>query len=123
MNSMKVSRYRGVEYAEGLAGERVLQKGDDSVDLIGFCIENGTSRVLLFAENVADDFFDLRSGIAGVVLQKLRNYQIKLALVLPSEASSKGRFGEMVREENRGQDFRVFEDADEARAWLIGDAA
>jgi hypothetical protein len=54
------------------------------------------------------------------VLQKLRNYGIRLAVVCPSESMFSRRFGEMVAEERRSPYFAIFETANEARTWLGG---
>jgi hypothetical protein len=34
---------------------------------------------VLYSENLPPAFFDLSSGVAGAILQKLRNYKIRLA--------------------------------------------
>jgi PadR family transcriptional regulator AphA len=62
----------------------------------------------------------LKSGQAGMVLQKLVNYQIKTAAVL-SRDQIRGKFGEFVAETNRGHHFRVFFDRQEAESWLLCD--
>jgi hypothetical protein len=85
------------------------------------CYEHHVDRVLLYAENFTERFFDLASGEAGEILQKFRNYRIKVAAVLPANRARQGRFGEMVAEENRGVYFRVFEESDAAKAWLTQD--
>ena len=37
------------------------------------------------------------------------------------ERAERGKFGEMAPEENRGKDFHVFADREQAEEWLIGD--
>jgi hypothetical protein len=75
--------------------------------------------VLLYSHNLPDAFFDLSSGQAGAILQKLRNYRVRLAVVCPpGSVQFSSRFGEVVAEERRGQYFNVFETRDEAREWL-----
>ena len=49
-------------------------------------------------ENLTPAFFDLSSGEAGAILQKLRNYGIRLAVVCPpGRVLMSSRFGEMGR--------------------------
>jgi len=63
----------------------------------------------------------LSSGEAGAILQKLRDYRIRLAVVCaPGSVRFSSRFGEMVAEESRGNYFRVFESREAAREWLNG---
>lgn len=93
----------------------------DALDLVGICGEHQIHRLLLHAANLTDDFYNLRTGLAGTVLQKFVNYRIRAAAVLTPELATQGRFGEMVREANRGRQFRVFYDRAEAEAWLTGE--
>jgi hypothetical protein len=111
----------GQQYAAGTAGEQLIQSQTDIVEVIGLCFGYGVQRLLVYAENLPDRFFDLRSGEAGEILQKLRNYQIKLAAVLSPDDVGQGKFAAMVGEENRGNDFRVFADPNAAEDWLLQD--
>ena len=109
-------------FLEGAPQTPLLQSADDVVDLIGACFEHNVRTVLLYAENLPDRFFDLSSGEAGTILQKLRNYRIRLALVVPqSESHGSDSFRAMAAEESRGNDFRIFADRDSAEAWLTGE--
>ena len=56
---------------------------------------------------------------AGAILQKLRNYRIRLAVVCdPHSVRFSSRFGEMAAEESRTGYFQVFESVQTARQWL-----
>jgi len=91
------------------------------VDVIGACFEHSTRLLLLYTDNLTEHFFDLSSGEAGEILQKLRNYHIKLAVVLSQDGVHQtSRFREMAAEERQGGDFRMFEDTASAEAWLTG---
>jgi PadR family transcriptional regulator AphA len=98
-----------------LAGER------DALDLVAACGENRTDRLLIHAGNLTEDFYNLKTGVAGEILLKFTNYWIRVAAVLTPELAEEGRFGEMVRESNRGRDFRVYYDREEAVRWLLSD--
>jgi PadR family transcriptional regulator, regulatory protein AphA len=97
-----------------------LSSEQDALELVGVCGEYNTDRVMLHASNLTDDFYQLRTGLAGAVLQKFANYRIRAAAVLTPELVNQGRFREMVLEANRGNQFRVFYDRESAEAWLIG---
>jgi hypothetical protein len=51
-------------------------------------------------------FFDLRSGVAGEILQATVTYRLPLAIIgpLPEPAASSSAFAALVRESNRGRD-------------------
>jgi PadR family transcriptional regulator, regulatory protein AphA len=95
-----------------------LSSEQDALELVGVCGEYNTDRVMLHASNLTDDFYQLRTGLAGAVLQKFANYRIRAAAVLTPELVNQGRFREMVLEANRGNQFRVFYDRESAEAWL-----
>ena len=82
---------------------------------------NEVDSALLHAENLTENFFDLSSGEAGAVLQKLRNYKIRIAVVYsPDSIRLSSRFSEMAAEEWRAGYFRLFESDRAAREWLSG---
>ena len=94
---------------------------EDAGLVVEACFSNGVKSALLYAPNLTGKFFDLSSGEAGAILQKLRNYRISIAVVCaPDSVQFSSRFGEMVAEESRGDHFRVFESAQAARDWIIG---
>jgi hypothetical protein len=108
----------GLKYAEGIAGKTLMANAGDAMLLIGYCLERRIDRVLLYTENLADEFFRLSSGEAGDMLQKFRIYGLKVAAVLTRDKANRGKFAEMVAEENRGSDFHVFYDRTSAEEWL-----
>jgi hypothetical protein len=71
-------------------------------------------KALLYPENLTAQFFDLSSGEAGDVLEKLRRCRIRLAIVCaPGVTKFSSRFREILAD-----DLRVFDTRDEARQWL-----
>jgi PadR family transcriptional regulator, regulatory protein AphA len=105
-------------YIETLPGGALLDSEQAALDLIVSCGEANTFLLLLHAENLPEDFYNLRTGLAGNVLQKFVNYHIRVAAVLTPELANQGRFGEMVQEANRGNQFHVFYEHASAEHWL-----
>ena len=109
----------GVKVVEGVPREQWLTSAEEVGRVLEACFSTGASGALLYAENLSPAFFDLSSGEAGAVLQKLRNYRVRLAVVCsPGSVAFSSRFGEMVAEERRGDDFGLFDTRDAGRAWL-----
>ncbi len=107
---------------EGAAGRSLLRDASEGAILVEACFNNRTKRLLLYAENLTDRFLDLSSREAGTVLQKLRTYQVRLAVVLsPGSGALSQRFGELMVEENRDRYFRLFAERSDAEAWLFED--
>ena len=100
-------------------GTRYITDASDVGRLIEDCFSTGARRALLYAENLPRQFFDLSSGDAGLILQKLRSYHVRLAVVAPKErVVPTGRFTEMAAEERRSGQFALFETREAAAAWL-----
>ena len=109
----------GVRFVEGLPDRPLMRSVEDASLVMESCSSSGVNSALLYASNMIGRFFDLSSGEAGAILQKLRNYRIRLAVVCsPDSARFSSRFGEMMVEESRGDYFRVFESLRMAREWL-----
>ena len=119
---LRITERNGRPFAEAADHEPLDMR--DVNDAIGFCFAHGDSRLLLHADNLPPGFFDLSTGVAGALLQKFRQYRVKVAVVWsPQEVRHTARFAEMVAEENRGPVFRVFEDEAAAQDWLTTDVA
>jgi hypothetical protein len=109
----------GVRVVEGRPNHSFMSGVDDAARLVEACWSAGVDSALLYPENLTIGFFDLSSGEAGAVLQKLRNYRIRLAVVCgPGSVRLSRRFGEMVAEERRGPYFGLFETRQAALEWL-----
>jgi hypothetical protein len=90
----------------------------DAATLVAGCVERRARALLLDREALPAAFFDLSSGVAGELAQKLVNYGIRLAAVVPDLASHSARFGAFVREANRGGRLRFFATRAEALRWI-----
>jgi|SRR5580704_3706289 hypothetical protein len=114
-----VAEHAGTRFVEGPPGQPFMQSINDATVLLEACFSNRAGSALLFASNLTPKFFDLSSGEAGAILQKLRDYRIRLAIVHTADTPRLStRFAEMAEEESRGNYFRLFDSAEAARDWL-----
>jgi hypothetical protein len=88
----------------------------DIADALGACI--GAEGLILTEGDLAREFFDLRSGLAGELFQKFTNYRLRLAIVLPDPKVYGERFSELVYEHRSHRMIRFVRSEDEAKAWL-----
>jgi PadR family transcriptional regulator AphA len=119
---LNVIRIAEKQYLAGMPGEPLIQTEADVNRILEACYENDTNRVLLYAENFSDHFFDLSSGEAGIILQKFSQYFVKAAAVLClDQVPHTLKFEELALETNRGNEFRIFKDLEQAEIWLLKD--
>jgi hypothetical protein len=71
----------GVRIVEGTPGVPLIRRPQDATLVREACFSASASVALLYAENLTPRFFDLSSGEAGKILDKLRRSQITLAIV------------------------------------------
>jgi hypothetical protein len=97
-----------------------LATADEMVDLIGDAMFGGVAWMVLPQERLGDDFFWLRTGIAGEVAQKFVNYRVGLVVLGDitrfTEASPSLR--DFVRETNAGRQLWFVRDRAELDARL-----
>lgn len=105
----------GVPYLRIATGE--LREKQDGLALVTLLWEHELNRVLLPEACLTDAFLQLNTGVAGEILQKMANYNVRVAVVL-EESRTKGRFGDFAAEANRGRMFHAFRDEASAEAWL-----
>ncbi len=96
----------------------IISDEQSALDLLGICGEEHADSILLHSTNLSEDFYNLKTGLAGALMLKWTMYRIIVAAIIPPEKIGTGRFYEMVIETNRRNDFRVFPSRDEAVSWL-----
>jgi hypothetical protein len=93
----------------------VLSDVQDALDLMATVSYNeGCSKILIRKSNIVEDFFELRTKLAGEILQKYTNYQVKLAIVGDFEGYESKSLKDYIYESNKGM--QVFFLKDQASA-------
>jgi len=111
----------GVTLVEGAPDTPFLSASREVGRLLEACFSAHTKRALLYASNLPPQFFDVSSLDAGEVLQKLRNYRVRLAVVSDRATTASTRFHELLAAERRDRHFDLFETRSAAVAWLAAD--
>ncbi len=103
-----------VRFVEGAPGEPLMTRSQDATLLIEACFSARTRRAFVYPEQLTARFFDLSSGEAGEVLEKLRRFGVRTAIVCPSgTVQLSTRFREIL-----SNDLRLFETREPAVEWL-----
>jgi len=95
----------GVRVLECAAEGARLRTDRDAVDLIGSAFEHRASLIVLPVERLGDDFFRLRTRIAGEIIQKFVNYRLRLVIVgdISRHLDESSALRAFVNESNRGE--------------------
>lgn len=78
-NNMKIIIHNDI--VEIQSDKILLKDYQDGLDLIGICMGNDVSGIIIQKSNISEDFFNLKTHFAGEVLQKFSTYDFKLAIV------------------------------------------
>ncbi|MDH2425954.1 DUF4180 domain-containing protein [Sphaerisporangium sp. TRM90804] len=105
-------------------GEK-LRRDRDAVDLIGEAGALGAAWVAVPADRLHPDFYRLRTGVAGEILQKFVQYSCGLAVVgdVSRHTAASSALRDLVRECNRDRHVWFVTDHAELADRLRGSAA
>ncbi|MDM1063907.1 DUF4180 domain-containing protein [Empedobacter falsenii] len=67
--------------AEIVSDTLVIKTSEDGLDLLGNLYYQDFDKIVIQEKNITPDFFDLKNGMAGEILQKFSNYPVRLAIV------------------------------------------
>lgn len=88
------------QIAEVLSDDILIATANEGLELLGNLYYQGFDKVILHEKNLHADFFDLKTGIAGEVLQKFANYRVDLAIVGDFSKYKSKSFQDFVLESN-----------------------
>lgn len=92
----------GQQIAEVIAADVVITDVRDALDLMANADYQGARRVILYVRNLSPEFFDLRTGLVGEIVQKFANYRVKLAVVGEFAKFDSRSLHAFIVESNRG---------------------
>jgi hypothetical protein len=72
---------KGSSLADILQDSEIIATAGDLLDILADAGYNGNTGIIVHSATLSSDFFDLRTGLAGKILQKFSNYRMKLAII------------------------------------------
>lgn len=121
---MNIELWKG---GEGVAiisggGERVTSAQSALEMAMAAKYETGASRLVMPKELFCEDFFILSTGLAGEILQKFVNYQIKAAIYGDYSRYTSKPLRDFIYESNQGKNFFFVATKEEALQRLAGES-
>ena len=98
---IQIKQVNGVNIAEVISDKVLIKDSQDALDLMADCNYKGSRRIIIKEHNVISDFFDLKTGVAGEILQKFSNYDVKLAIIGDYSKYSKKSLKDFIFESNK----------------------
>jgi hypothetical protein len=99
---LQVHNADATQIAEVISDDIIIATVDDALDLIGNLGYQGFERAILHAKNIAPEFFDLRTRLAGEILQKFTTYRLRVCIVGDFANVESKSLRDFIYESNKG---------------------
>lgn len=113
-----ITEVNGTNFALITSDNIVIGDAQDALDLLANCRYQGVSKMIIHKEHITPQFFDLKTGLAGDVLQKFSNYDTQLAIVGDFSGYTSKSLKDFIYESNKMRRIVFVSTADEAREKL-----
>lgn len=92
-----------------------ISSAQDALDLMASVhYQCGCNKIVVMKSAIAESFFDLKTGLAGEILQKFTNYHVKVAIVGDFQNYSSKSLRDFLYESNKGNQIFFLSDEKEA---------
>jgi hypothetical protein len=92
-----------IKIGEITSDKVILKTTEDGLTLLGDLYYQGYDKIILHEKNITPKFFDLKTGIAGEILQKFAQYRIPLAIVGDFSKYTSNSLRDFIFESNKGK--------------------
>ena len=91
---------KGISIAEILPGSADIATAEDLLDILADAGYNGSTGLIVHSGTLSKEFFDLKTGLAGEILQKFSNYRMRMAIIGDFSAVKSKALRDFIRESN-----------------------
>jgi hypothetical protein len=91
-----------INTAELISDDLLIVNSQDTLQLIVDMYYQSYDRIVVHEKNISPEFFDLRTGLAGEILQKFVNYKMRLVIVGDLEKYRSQSLRDFIFESNKG---------------------
>ncbi len=119
MLKIETHQVNDTKIAEVVSETVVINTIQDGLDLVGNLYFQGFDSILIYENNIAPAFFDLKTGIAGEILQKFSNYRVRLAIVGNFSENRSKSIKDFIYESNKLGQINFVETKSEAIGRLV----
>lgn len=95
---------RNHEMMKSIPHELHIVDSDEMLDLMATCWYDGYTGIIIQQESLPVGFFDLKSGVAGEILQKFSNYRMRIVIEGDFSQVKSKSLAAFITECNRGGD-------------------
>ena len=112
--NLKIHKVKDSSIAELVADNNAINNVQDAVDLIGNASYLGAHKVVIYKNQLNPDFFELKTQLAGEILQKFSNYRVKLAIIGDFTKITRKSLRDFIKESNKNKHILFIASLEEA---------
>lgn len=101
--NIKTHTVNETKIAEVSSDNIIIKNLEDGLDFLGNLYYQGFDSIVIHEKNITEDFFELKNGIAGEILQKFSTYRVRLAIVGDFSKYKSKSLSEFIYESNKGR--------------------
>lgn len=115
MMNVKIDEKENSRIAIIESSDILINEPQDALDLMATIMHlHDCNKIVISESSLTKSFFDLKTGIAGEILQKFSNYQIKLAIVGDFSIYNSKSLKDFIFESNKGSQVLFLSSEEEA---------
>lgn len=118
--NIEITQHQGCDIAEVTGSGILIQNPQDALEILINCAYQGASKIIIQASQLLPEFFDLKTGIAGEILQKVSTYQLQVAIVGDFSQYTSKSLRDFIFESNKMGRVNFVASVEEARMKLCG---
>lgn len=102
---MKIETHsiNNTKIAEVTSLDTIIKTAEDALDVLANLYYQDFDKIILHQKDITPDFFDLKNGMAGEILQKFSNYRVRLAIVGDFSQYTGKSIKDFIYESNKGR--------------------
>lgn len=107
---IKTHNIDNTRVAEIITDKVILRSTEDGLELLGNLYYQGFDKIIIHEKNITPEFFDLRTKIAGEILQKFAQYQMSLIIVGDFSKYQSKSLNDFIFESNKSKQINFIKD-------------
>lgn len=112
--NIEIHNINDIKIAEIISEDNIINNTSDGLDLLGNLYYQDFDKIIIHEKNITPDFFDLKNGIAGEILQKFSNYRVQLAIIGNFSSYTNKSLNNFIYESNKGKQINFVASQSEA---------
>jgi hypothetical protein len=101
--NIETHNINNLKIAEVISPDTIISGIEEGLEFLGNLYYQDFDKIIVYEENITPDFFNLKNGIAGEILQKFSNYRVRLAIVGDFSKYKAKSINDFIYESNKGR--------------------